>query len=86
MRSVISYASAIRGFIPQSSVTDVTAFTDILREAPPTAEGRKATKQVVAVVKAVIYAVLGYGVLKYALLRGPLAPVLRRSKVGPAGD
>ena len=34
---------------------------------PPTAEGRKATKRVTALVKAVIYAVLGYGVLKYAI-------------------
>jgi Domain of Unknown Function (DUF1206) len=34
---------------------------------PATAEGRKATKRVASVVKAVIYAVLGYGVLKYAI-------------------
>ena len=34
---------------------------------PLSAEGRKAAKRVVAVVKAVIYAVLGYGVLKYAI-------------------
>ena len=37
---------------------------------PLTAEGRKASKRVVAVVKAVIYAVLGYGVLKYAIGAG----------------
>jgi hypothetical protein len=34
---------------------------------PPDAEGRKTAKRVVAVVKGVIYAVLGYGVLKYAI-------------------
>jgi hypothetical protein len=34
---------------------------------PPDAEERKAVKRVVSVVKAVIYAVLGYGVLKYVI-------------------
>ena len=37
---------------------------------PPTAEDRKAAKRVTSVVKAVIYAVLGYGVLKYAIGAG----------------
>jgi uncharacterized membrane protein len=34
---------------------------------PPAAEGRKAAKRVLALAKAVIYAVIAYGVLKYAL-------------------
>jgi Domain of Unknown Function (DUF1206) len=37
---------------------------------PPAAEDRKPTKRVTSVVKAVIYAVLGYGVLKYAIGAG----------------
>ena len=34
---------------------------------PPSAEARKATKRVAAAAKGVLYAVLGYGVLKYAI-------------------
>jgi uncharacterized membrane protein len=37
---------------------------------PPAAEERKAAKRVTSVVKAVIYAVLGYGALKYAIGAG----------------
>jgi hypothetical protein len=37
---------------------------------PSSAEGRKTAKRAVAVVKAVIYAVLGYGTLKYTLGAG----------------